>query len=190
MTPFAEDVVIPDWLRSTDDRGIAEYRFFRNGVLIDSFSDAVTREPGDARSALGFLRHGRGFYQLDAVDVDGNVSAKTAPVEYFIDLQPPSVVNDFEIEPVFISLTIRLNIRFRPGYFDDIETCTLLRNLGPTNLGTFVPQPDPANPGGFLAADFGTAPGRGFFQLFCTDAAGNSSARTAPILVNVPDFGQ
>ncbi len=138
-----------------------------------------------ARTTTFDVAHGAHWLQMDAVDLAGNVSVRTSPIRVAVDTNAPSAPVDVTVEPSYISATTRMLIRFTLPRPDDVASCTLLRNLGPSNTGTFVPQPDPNDASRYLVVDWYTARGDAWFQLTCTDAAGNTSVRSSPVYVDV-----
>lgn len=197
-------VVELSWVRSTDDTGIAAYRLWRNGRLVTEFDDAVTTPSpsSEERRFVTELPHGPAYLQLQAVDGAGNESVKTAPVYVEVDREQPAAPVDLAVDQMRVDpRATRVFLRFRLPSPRDVVTCTLLRNLGPTPTGSFVPVPDPdgatrfvvsgryeSNPGQAGPADPVTGT-RDYFQLFCTDAVGNDSVRSAPLFApGIPEL--
>lgn len=169
------------WDRSTDDTGIASYRFYDNGALIWSV-------PPDGRSASFPVADGIHYLQMDAVDLDRNVSVRTAPIRLEVDTRGPSAPVDVTAEASYISGVTRVLISFTLPTPDDVAICILYRNLEGTNTDRFVPQRDPANAGRWLVVESRAAAGPSWYQLLCADEFGNDSVRSAPAFVDVIEF--
>ncbi|MFN0285155.1 MAG: fibronectin type III domain-containing protein [Kineosporiaceae bacterium] len=72
------------WNASTDDRGVASYRVYRDGTAVADVA-APTTTWTDVSLAVGETRQ----YAVDAVDGAGNRSAATAPVSVRTQVPPP-----------------------------------------------------------------------------------------------------
>lgn len=72
------------WTASTDNRGVASYRVYRNGAL------AVTvPAPATSWSDTGLATGTTNSYQVAALDAAGNASARSAPVSARTQVPPP-----------------------------------------------------------------------------------------------------
>lgn len=166
------------WQRATDNTGISEYRVYDRG----QFRFPV---PSASRSTGFDVPHGAHWLQMDAVDLAGNVSVRTTPIRVVVDTSPPPAPVDVTVDDSYVSGVTRMFVHFTLPRPDDVATCTLLNALGPTNTGTFVPKPDPADGSRYLVVDWNAPRGDAWFQLWCTDDAGNISVRSKPVYVDV-----
>ncbi len=91
-------------------------------------------------------------------------------------------------EASYIRAVTRVLIRFQLPNPDDVSSCTLLRNLGPSLTGDFEPASDPDDPTQFLLIEWSPPAGDAWFQVVCEDATGNRSVRSAPAFVNILQF--
>ena len=172
-------VVLPDnsidlsWTASTDDVGVESYLVFRNGVQI-------LVVPGDETTVnIPDLGPGSHWLQVRAVDAAGNESFKTPPVRVDLDgpdVQRPSTPGNpsatYDEATGLITFTWDASI-------DDtgVVSYTVRRNL----VEVVTVDEDT------LSVDLDLGPGGHYLQVEASDAAGNTSFRTSPVFIEVPD---
>ncbi len=170
--------ILPDqsvdltWTASTDASGIESYLVFRNGVQILVVPGAETLVN------IAGLGPGSHWLQVRAVDPAGNQSFKTPPVRVDRigpDVQAPSTPGSpaasYDEATGLITLTWTASI-------DDtgVEGYVVRRNL------VEVASVD----GATLSVDLDLGVGGHYLQVEAFDAAGNTSFRTAPVFIEVP----
>ncbi len=171
--------ILPDrsvdlsWTASTDDTGVESYLVFRNGVQI-------LVVPGtDTTVNIAGLDPGSHWLQVRAVDAAGNESFKTPPVRVDLagpDGQAPSTPGspaatyDEVTDLVTVTWTASIDDTGVDGY-------TVRRNL--VEVATVD--------GATLSVDLDLAAGGHYLQVEASDAAGNTSFRTPPVFIEVPD---
>jgi len=160
------------WEPSSDDKGVARYEIFREGVLIDSTPFPVFIDTG-LSSNVNYQ------YTIEAVDGRGQRSGITTAVTITLDAPdvtpPPTATNLQGSEANGV-----VELSWDQGMIDDVAGFRILR--GPSgNANTEI-----ANITSTTFTDFNVLAGTTYcYRVVSYDAAGNESAATAESCVNV-----
>jgi len=154
------------WTASTDAVGVTGYAVFRNGTAVGDVTGTTTTVSG--------LAAGTHYFQVLAFDAAGNRSAKTASATAQVvgpDTAAPTVPKNLAATVAGRDVTLTWS-----ASTDSVGVVgyTLFRNgvvLGDVTATT--------------ATVTGLAAGNHSFQVLAFDAAGNRSAKTAPLSVAV-----
>ena len=167
----ADQSVTLSWGASSDDVSVDGYRVFSNGV-------EVVLVPGSESTAtLSGLVRGRYSFQVQAVDNAGNLSAKTPSAEVDVagdDVNAPSVPT--ALSATAVPETASLSAAWEASTDDvGVTAYAVYRN------GELV-----ATVGGdVVTVQLDVGYGDSHIQVAARDAAGNESAKTAPVLVTI-----
>jgi hypothetical protein len=155
------------WSASTDNVGVKDYLVFRNGVVVATVTSptAIIAAPGP----------GNHYFQVRARDIAGNESAKTPSTLITItgpDTTSPSTPRDLAgmIQPngdVVLSWTASTD------------------NVGVTQYIVFRNSVEIARVPAATATIPAPAPGSHYYQVRALDAAGNQSAKTPSLRVDI-----
>jgi trimeric autotransporter adhesin len=166
-----DGLVTLSWDASFDDVGVEVYRVLRNAV-------ELLVVPGDVSSVeIADLAAGPHWLQVQAIDAAGNASFRTPPVRVDIDgpdtqrpTQPGSPTAS--VDPV----TDVITFSWSPSSDDTaVDGYVVRRNL------VEVAAVDAAT----LTVDLDLGVGGHFLQVEAVDVAGNVSARTSPVFVEI-----
>ena len=167
----ADGSVTLTWTASTDDVAVADYRVLDTGV-------EAALVPGDRTTVnLPGLPPGVHWFQLQAIDNAGNESAKTESVRVDLgvgDVLAPSVPLDLAVEADQAAVTVTAS--WSPSTDDvGVTSYSLYRN------GSIVTTVA----GDVTSVELDLGYGDHSIQVAAGDAAGNTSARTEPVLVRL-----
>jgi chitodextrinase len=169
-----DGTVTISWTASTDDTAIATYRVYRNGAEVLS----VLPSTPSASATIGNLASGNHWFQVRAVDTSGNQSYKTPPIVVTTaataaDTQRPSTPKNVVAVP---SPDGSITVTWSASTDNvGVTSYRVVRNLVAVATSTTT-----------TASIVGLGSGNHYLQVQALDAAGNESARTAPVLVSIP----
>ncbi|HEY3310555.1 MAG TPA: DNRLRE domain-containing protein [Anaerolineales bacterium] len=164
-----------NWSASSDNVGVSGYSLYRDGVLLATLASVTTYSDTTIQPGVTYQ------YAVDAFDAAGNHSARSAPVTAIPpDLTAPSVPT---------GLVAALLQRQAPRVDVDLSWNAASDNVGVSGYSVFRDDILLASTtGGTLYTDITAQPGLTYqYSLEAFDAAGNRSARSAPLAVTVID---
>lgn len=157
------------WQASSDDVGVVGYRVFRDGVAVGTTATTSFQDNG---VAVGTSYS----YAVSAYDAAGNESARSAPVSVRTqdDSTAPSVPADLAVQVVSSTQTT-------------LSWSTSTDDVGVAGYRIYRDDAFLKSSSVTPVQDAGLTPGTTYrYAVSAYDAAGNESARTAPIEITTP----
>lgn len=155
------------WTASSDDVGVVDYLVFRNGVVIDTVTEATATIPTPAA--------GSHWYQVRARDAAGNESFKTPPIEFVVegaDSTPPTT-------PQNLAGVVEANGDVTLTWGPSADDVGVVDYVVYRNNVEIVLVTDPT------AVIPAPAAGSHWYQVRARDAAGNQSFKTPPLRIDI-----
>jgi chitodextrinase len=162
-----DDSVTVSWTASTDNRAVASYDIYRNGVVIGNTTGTTFTDDGLA-AGVSFA------YRVQAIDTSGNRSAGSPPINVTVagaDVSPPSI-------PVGLAATVE-------GSNVTLTWTASTDNRGVTGYAVFRNGAYIGWANGTTFTNTGVPIGTYNYTLRAFDAANNRSDRSAPLSVTV-----
>ncbi|MEK7509220.1 MAG: fibronectin type III domain-containing protein [Patescibacteria group bacterium] len=162
------------WSASADISGIAEYRVFRNGRVV-GIVNGITRSYVDTGLGDGGLQPSTTYsYTVNAADAAGNWSVQSSPVSITTLAGPPDIITPTTPAGLAVISTTASSASLSWSPATD--------NVAVRGYKVYRDGAQVATPGGTSHTDSGLTASTAYnYMVAAYDAAGNTSAQSAPI---------